>query len=805
MTIRKFAVGAAVIGFVGLSLGFSSGLYAEVAKEVVLQDRWALKWTALDVARKSQDLADNQWSAMVGINATALDTLFDGIEGASLTNTSETLLKDTEIVVGGISLNPGIGSLDATIELSAKKGPFTLGLALEGSVVVTGIVNTEREVKKDGVVDLEAVTEVSFRIEPTRVTPSLGSANLERAARRFWTELAPGLASALLSDELFTVKADLPRELRTELGIDDETTAIIDEERRATATYRTVLPKSEVRAFWAYGAPISTGNAYWLMAREVDGAAPDVKPDTPPDLDAAGMEAAARALDNELQARLPAFVRALGAQDQAGVSLIVDGDILLDLSRYINALDDTYRRVHVRLVNRTGRLAEDRWRDNILGEGGVYAEIGCPDCADFRAQITGVFPSFEANSLTMKAGVSIDGWVNVAAHIDPLIGGGAGTNVKIEGGTAGTQFVAAAITASILENQRGHRVAALALQPSCERIDVAATTDGRLKLDFGWASLPKVGARMKMVAGPSVIEPIVAFDARPYLIEYPAPSAVAKDGPGKDWTLAFPNIGTILTTTPAAFRVEDRNLLVSARVFAAHEIDGSIDPNQRKRAVAALKERVGIEQNAAQEATDALLEQNQEESRCKDVKPSVAVLLGGIEIGENNEIVKFLRNAWNDIVNGPGPNNEMVKILDGAKETFHQADAIRLKLTKGLLDETGKVIAYGEKAVRDVEKAAAKAAEDARRAAEKAAADAARAAAKAAEDARRAAEKAAADAARAAAKAAEDARRAAEKAAADAARAAAKAAEDARRAAEKAARDAVDATKRNGRGCFGFC
>ena len=671
MAIWKIATVVAVVGAAGVGIGLTSGLFGQTAEEIVLQDRWALKWVALDVARKSQDLADDQWSAMVGVNGSVLNVLFDGIEGTSLSNSSETVLKGAEIAIDSISLDPGIGSLDASVTLSAKKGPVTLGLALEGSVLVTGIVNTEREVQVDGKSEFKPVTEVSFRIEPTRIAPSLGSANLERAGKRLWTELTPGLASTLLSDELFTVTADLPRELWTNLGIDDETTEIIDEERGATVTYRTSLPESEIRIQWAYGAPFSTGNAYWLMAREIGGTAPDVQPGTPPELDASGMEMAVREMNDELQERLPTFVTALGAQEPAGVSLIVDGQVLVDLSKTINALDNNNRQVHVRLVNRAGRLAEDRWRDNILGEGGVYAEIGCPDCAEFHAQLTGVFPLVEDSTLSMKAGVAVKGWVNVAAHIDPLVGGGAGTNVKIEGGTRGTQTVGAEVAASVLEDPQGHRVAALAWQPSCESFDVIATTDGRLKLDFGWASLPKVGARMKMVVGPSVIEPIVAFDAQPYLVEYSAPAPLAKEGAGKDWTLRFPNIGTVLTPIPTAFRIENGDLAVSAEIRAVHEDDRTINPESRETAAAELRERSKAQQKAAQDATDAIIEKSQQDSRCKDVKPSVAVLLGGVEIGENNEVVKFLRNGWNDIVNGPGQNNEIVKFLDSMGVDFH--------------------------------------------------------------------------------------------------------------------------------------
>ena len=61
--------------------------------------------------------------------------------------------------------------------------------------------------------------------------------------------------------------------------------------------------------------------------------------------------------------------------------------------------------------------------------------------------------------------------------------------------------------------------------------------------------------------------------------------------------------------------------------------------------------------------------------------------LGDIEIGPDNEIVKFLRNAWNDVTKGPGKNNEIVKVIKAATDAMVAAGQPLDDATEDLLNE----------------------------------------------------------------------------------------------------------------------
>jgi hypothetical protein len=65
---------------------------------------------------------------------------------------------------------------------------------------------------------------------------------------------------------------------------------------------------------------------------------------------------------------------------------------------------------------------------------------------------------------------------------------------------------------------------------------------------------------------------------------------------------------------------------------------------------------------------------------CPDL-PGIRIEVGDLEIGPNGEIMKFIRNAWNDITKGPGKNNEVVKLLG------------RIQAGAGKYDEATKKVA----------------------------------------------------------------------------------------------------------------
>lgn len=72
-------------------------------------------------------------------------------------------------------------------------------------------------------------------------------------------------------------------------------------------------------------------------------------------------------------------------------------------------------------------------------------------------------------------------------------------------------------------------------------------------------------------------------------------------------------------------------------------------------------------------------------------------LLGDIAIGPNNEVVKFLRNAWNDLSKGAGDNNDAVKAgqkIAAALNALSPHDEAARALTREIATASARV--FGE-------------------------------------------------------------------------------------------------------------
>lgn len=705
--IGKLLLGTAVVGVLVIGLLFVvTPFFDDEIEPLVLKERWLLRWDALDVADQSLELAeDGGWTAMAGINDAAINAAFEAIEGAILKSTEEGILQGSEITLEEVEVSPGLGAMDAAVALTARRDGITLGLVLEGAVLVSGIENGSREVEVAGQKRVVRTSEISLRIDPVTVSPSLAPAELDRDQSGFWTDLAPGLANVILPADLLTVRFPLQAEFYQEIGLDEERTTVLDETTDASVTYHLSMPKDEILVGLAYGAPVYTGSAVWVMAREVAETPPEIRPRQRPEGNLEEIEAAARALDEDIKRRLGSVQRMLEGVEAPRVALAVDNRVLTSIRTEIMSLPEDRRRLTVRLRDRSGKLSETRWRDDILGEGGTYVEIDCPDCGSLDAQLHDL--SFETSGEVWRAEASLSARAegSLHAHFDPLIGGGAGTSVGMEGTTGGVQTIGVELRSRIQSSDGGHRAALLAVQPSCNRLELIATTDGRMKFDVGWMSMPRVGARLFVPVGAEAVEPVLVMASEPLYLYWQEPIQVSGNEASGGWWLTMPKLASVLTVSPSEFALQDGQMRAAIDVAVRH-VPSSSDAEARAAARAALAVEEAEASSAAREATAKLLDEAREESRCKDANVGMRVLLGDVEFGPNNEIVKFFRNAWNDITKGLGPNNEIVKFLDGAGETFHQVDAIHLGLTEGIIDEAGNVVAYGAKAVKDFHDAA---------------------------------------------------------------------------------------------------
>jgi hypothetical protein len=114
--------------------------------------------------------------------------------------------------------------------------------------------------------------------------------------------------------------------------------------------------------------------------------------------------------------------------------------------------------------------------------------------------------------LSINLPVSGTAQANLHVHGDPSIGGGVGTSIGVNGGGSGAGAGSINFVHAVLD---GAPVLAAVADYECRDITVEARTDGKFKIDWGWAKVPTVGFRQKFLIDLSSVKPTVLLDALP--------------------------------------------------------------------------------------------------------------------------------------------------------------------------------------------------------------------------------------------------------------------------------------------------
>lgn len=274
----------------------------------------------------------------------------------------------------------------------------------------------------------------------------------------------------------------------------------------------------------------------------------------------------------------------------------------------------------------------------------------------------------------------------VHVHVDPFIGGGAGTTIGIEANSD----AAISLTARVrtVESQGG-RFVIVEATPGCQTIKADVASDGKLKADFGWTAVPKIGARMHVPVGRERLAPSLLLDTRPHFVALPIKDPDGESGP---WQVRPAWGGAIFRLSDVEGRMDDAGLYARA----AFRIEG-VGRGGDQAAVQAGMLKTEKESQVLLAEWERLSDQLQDEDIGCDAKSTIEVLLGDIAIGPNNEVVKFLRNAWNDLTRRPGDNNEVVRAGQKIAEVLNVLslhDEAARKLTREITEASAKV--FGE-------------------------------------------------------------------------------------------------------------
>lgn len=664
-TIRSLGRCSRTLLMISIALVAVSGCdrissYLSSPKDILLKPRLEAQWQSIDVTNRAMagrtTLA--AWSGGAFVGASALGAALSQLDGYQLEYVpTDGWLAGTSIQVQSIQLTPDIGYAGAEIILRATRGKAAIDLKVSAIVSYMGVSRADGKSGEDTV-------QAQFRLDPLEISTKTTLGPFEFQLKDFWSRLAPDLAVAFADPNLFNVTLPLKDRFKLMLGIDRTATETVDKKTGATITYRVTMPPTTIEEKISYAAPIFRPEGIWLLGRSAEEGQDVVQPAQPPALAQRDLAAEIGKMQTSLAASTSAFTG-----DTDTVSVWINQSILVKAVADFSGIPDSGRQINVQTTAYTGHLDEEKWSDKFLGDGGYYAELASADGGHVMLQIGKPTSGWDGGALV--AALPLHASINaaVAVHFDPLIGGGVGTSIGLVGSGDGT--IKAAFLPSVLTSQDA-AVAVLKTKLSCDAVSASIASDGKLKIDLGWISVPSIGAKMVMPIGRNQIGAAALFDNKPIFVELPASDPRTEADLAKRQAMIAKSPWAKVPPVPAiTVRVVPRSITGTQ---AGYTIVAAIEaqPLAIERTPAALSIAKAAVEKEAEELdvkVDNLLKSQQPEPTCTG-DTTIAVLLGPVEIGPNNEVVKWARNSWSDLTHGPGPSNDLVKAKAAAERAL---------------------------------------------------------------------------------------------------------------------------------------
>ena len=231
-------------------------------------------------------------------------------------------------------------------------------------------------------------------------------------------------------------------------------------------------PKFELPIVARYSQFLMTDSGFWIFARYADKASyvPQPVPPVPP-----------QQLESEI-GRLTYAIRAAaaGLTFSAGDSTVIIRKPLLEkLTVQLNERSIDERTLSFQSTSSRGKLFEKQWQDHLLGDGGLAVELDGPDAAWGTIAFKQITSSWSEKGLAYSASTEIEASTNLHVHFDPLIGGGIGKRVSLEGTTA--PVLSGTLSLSV-RTYAGVPVLVIANQLDCTKVPITVRDGGDLNV-----------------------------------------------------------------------------------------------------------------------------------------------------------------------------------------------------------------------------------------------------------------------------------------------------------------------------------
>ena len=621
------------VGALGLAVAGGVTLFATYQREYILTEANRAEFVGLQQSLEGVNnfAQSNGDGAFVALDRSVFEKTSAALSGKTVTVHSKDLDDDVRLTVKSVALQTEPGRMTAQLDLIASdlKRGIAAGLNVEGFLVYTG-ATVEDSSSPDGPTDA-----ANFKFVPVKVAPQIQYGFLNLPGRRFASDTITAGSLSFLFDKL-AWKATYRPHVSFAVGSPETITQHFGDDNSGTVDLIATPSPFHFDQWLNVVAPVFTSKGVVLTATltPTRQAPTTIVPTMADNVS----EADLGRVRQEVQAKAGTLDR-LFARD---VAVTIGRQAFTKLTDQLaGALAGFNISVQGKAIS--GRLFDKKWRDDILGEGGFFAEI--QDASRIQGRMDLAKPSVVLDqehgpSLALPVSASFSAPVHV--HFDPLIGGGIGTVIGMQGSASTTLRAWFATTKFPVE---GRTIVVAGPVMTCGLLDIDARTDGRLKIGGGVATVPQIGAKVGVLVGSNPLAP--SFIAGTPISMTIVPPANQEE-----------RLTARLSVVDGLFASLSLNDVSAELVPDGYRVASSFDvalgnqpfPQPSPGDVERLRKTAIDHWNATMRQP------------CPDL-PSIRIEVGDLEIGPNGEIMKFLKNAWNDITKGPGKNNEVVKLL----------------------------------------------------------------------------------------------------------------------------------------------
>ncbi|MBL8075504.1 MAG: hypothetical protein JNL29_14145, partial [Nitrospira sp.] len=251
-------------------------------------------------------------------------------------------------------------------------------------------------------------------------------------------------------------------------------------------------------------------------------------------------------------------------------AVIVRKPLLEKLTAQFNERSSDERTVSFQSTRSRGRLFEKQWRDNLLGDGGLFVELDGRDAAWGTVSLKQVTSAWSEKGLAYSASAEIEANTIMYVHFDPLIGGGIGRRTTLEG--AASPVLSGTLSLA-LRTYQGVPVLVIANHLDCSKFPITVLDNGDLALGVTVSQLlgggrptliPALMGLPKMVKADQVLRGIKAV------------------------TVTAPKPFAAITYAPTQLHVDANGFRAEFSTSAAWSDGDDVDVEDRVKAIAAL-------------------------------------------------------------------------------------------------------------------------------------------------------------------------------------------------------------------------